>query len=155
MLVVAAVVVTVAVIASVALAPLASVPTVHRPVLEVYVGALGTDVTKLRPAGNRSVICTPVAVLGPLFVAVTVNVTWLPRLGVRFDTVLVIAMSAACPVTVAEAVLLPATGSGSVSAVLVAVLVTEVVPVTVATIERVAFPPLATAPTIHTPVPEV
>src|ERR1700704_6968475 len=97
----------------------------------------------------------PVALLGPLLVAVTVKVTWLPRLGVAFDTVLVIAISAACPVTVAEAVLLPATGSVSVSAVLVAVLVTAVVPVTVATIERVALAALASGPMFHTPVPEL
>src|SRR3977135_2926835 len=96
----------------------------------------------------------PVALLGPLLVAVTVKVTWLPRLGVAFETVLVIAISAACPVTVAEAVLLPATGSVSVSAVLVAVFVTVVVPVTVATIERVALPPLAIAPMFQTPRPD-
>ena len=113
---------------------------------------LGAAETKVRPAGSRSVTCTPVALLGPLLVAVTVKVTLVPRLGVGLSTILVMAMSAACPVTVAEAVLLPATGSGWSSAVLVAVLVTAVVPVTVATIESVALAPLARAPMFQTPV---
>ena len=119
------------------------------------VPALGAADTKVRPAGSESVTCTPVALLGPLLVAVTVKVTLEPKLGVALSTILVTAMSAACPVTVAEAVLLPATGSGCTSAVLVAVLVTAVVPVTVATIDSVALAPLARAPMFQTPVPEL
>jgi hypothetical protein len=76
----------------------------------------------------------------------------LPRGTAELDAVLAMAMSADCPLTVAEAVLLPATGSGWSSAVLVAVLVTAVVPVTVATIASVAFDPLASAPRFQTPV---
>ena len=54
--------------------------------------------------------------------------------------------------TVAVAELLAATGSGWFSAVLVAVLVTGLVPVTVATIDSVAFALLASAPMVQTPV---
>ena len=114
---------------------------------------LGTAETKVRPAGRRSVTCTPVALLGPLFVAVTVKVTLAPKLGVAFETIFVTAMSAACPVTVAEAELLPATESGWLAAVLVAVLVVAAVVVTVAVIASVALAPLASAAIVQTPVP--
>src|SRR5450631_1801361 len=107
---------------------------------------LGTAETNVRPAGKTSVTWTPVALLGPLLVAVTTKVALDPSGTAGLDTVLASVMSAACPVTVADAELLPATASGSTSAVLAAVLVAAVVPVTVATIESVAFDPLASAP---------
>src|SRR4029077_9939174 len=120
-LVVAAVVFAGAVITSVALAPLMRGPLVHSPVPEFDGPALGVARTSVSPAGSRSATSTPVALLGPLFVAVTVNVTLLPRFGVGLSTVFVMAMSAATGVTVATAELLPATGSVCISPVLVAV----------------------------------
>src|SRR4029077_20425470 len=98
--------------ASVALAPLASVPTVQTPVPERYEPVLGVPETKVNPAGSRSVTCTPVALLGPLLVAVRVKVTLLPKLGVALSTVLVTAMSAAWPDTVADAESLAGRRSG-------------------------------------------
>src|ERR1700704_979680 len=56
--------------------------------------ALGAADTNVRPAGSRSVTTTPVALLGPLLVAVTVNVTLVFWFGVALLTVLVTAMSA-------------------------------------------------------------
>src|SRR5262249_58836736 len=70
--------VTVALRTRVALAPTARVPTAHTPVAAVYVPRLGVADTKLRPAGRRSWTETPVAVFGPMFVRVTVNVTTSP-----------------------------------------------------------------------------
>ena len=56
---------------------------------------------------------TPVAPVGPRFVAVTMNVTVVPTVGVALSTVFVTAMSAAgWPFTTAAATLLLASGSG-------------------------------------------
>ena len=49
---------------------------------------LGVADTKVSPAGNRSVTCTPVAASGPLLVSVTVKVMVSPTLGVGSLTVL-------------------------------------------------------------------
>src|SRR5450759_929006 len=87
-LVVGDVVFTLATMERVLLAPLARVPTVQSPVAELY-GPLGAAETKDSPAGIRSFTTTPVALLGPLFFAVTVKVTLVPKPGVGFDTVLV------------------------------------------------------------------
>src|ERR1700730_10663338 len=56
--------------------------------------ALGAADTNVKPAGSRSVTCTPVALLGPLLLAVMVNVTFVFWFGVALLTVLVTAMSA-------------------------------------------------------------
>ena len=48
----------------------------------------------MSPAGSRSVTWTPVALSGPLLVAVTVKATLVPKLGVALSTAFVIAMSA-------------------------------------------------------------
>src|ERR1700687_4780919 len=98
-----------------------------------------------------SVTFTPVAFTGPLLWAVIVNVTLLFRFGVALSTVFVMAMSAACPVTITDALLLPATGSGCVSADLLAVFVSAEVLVSVATMVSVALPPLARAPMVQVP----
>ncbi|HSP10284.1 MAG TPA: hypothetical protein VLU92_11900 [Candidatus Dormibacteraeota bacterium] len=67
---------TVATMERVACAVLARAPMFHIPVADVYVvPALGVAETSVRPAGSRSVTWTPVALLGPLFLAVTVKVT--------------------------------------------------------------------------------
>src|SRR4029077_2416455 len=124
------------------------------PLLGSYAPALGVAETNARPAGSRSVTWSPVAPLGPWLLAVMVKVTSLPTFGVGLSTVLVMPMSAASPVTVALAVLLPLTGSTWPSAVLVAVFVIADVPVAVAVIDRVALDPLARAPMVQTPVPE-
>ena len=63
--------------------------------------------TKVRPAGSRSVTCTPVAESGPLLLSVTVKVIVSPTLGVGSSTVLLTWRSACCGVSVALAVLLP------------------------------------------------
>ena len=97
---------------------------------------LAVDETMIRPAGSTSVTCTPVAVLGPLLVAVRLKVTFVPKSGTGLSTDLVIAMSACWPVTVTEDESFAELGSGWFPAVRVAVLVTGVVVFTVATIDR-------------------
>src|ERR1700674_854360 len=91
--------------------------------------------------------------LGPLLVAVIVNVTFVPNSGLALLTDLVTAMSADCPVTGTEAESLPGTRSGWLPAVLVAVLVTVVVLVEVAVMVRVWLAPLASGPICQIPVP--
>ncbi len=59
---------------SVAEAPFASVPTVHRPEAGPYVPCDAAEETKPRFAGRTSVTTTAFAADGPAFVAVTVNV---------------------------------------------------------------------------------
>src|ERR1700694_312390 len=108
-----------------------------------------------RPAGSGSLTTTPVALLGPLLVAVMVNVTLVPWFGRVLSTSFVMAMSAATGVTVALGESFPESGSGWTSAVLVAVFVAGAVVFTVATIDRVALAPLATAPMFQSPVPAV
>ena len=56
-------------------------------------------------------------------------------------------------VTVTVAVLLPATGSAGVLAVMVAVFEIAEAPATVATIANVCDAPVVTVPTLHSPVP--
>ena len=64
---------TVARIVRTAEEPLATVPTVHVDVgAGTYVPWLGVADTNVSPAGNISCTITPVALLGPLFVNVTV-----------------------------------------------------------------------------------
>ena len=79
---------------SVACAPFARLPTVQRPVAEAYVPWLGFELTRLSPAGSRSVTWTPVPLAGPLSVRVTVKVIVSPTLGVGLLTVLTRARSA-------------------------------------------------------------
>src|ERR1700687_1238835 len=98
-----------------------------------------------------SVTFTPGAFTGPVLWAVMVNVTLLFKFGVALSTVFVMAMSAACPVTITDALLLPATGSGCVSADLLAVFVSAEVLVSVATMVSVALAPLARAPMVQVP----
>src|SRR5438876_536945 len=57
---------TLALMVRVALAALARLPTLHTPVPLVYVPWLGVALTKVSPAGSRSLTDTFVAVLGPL-----------------------------------------------------------------------------------------
>ena len=112
--------------------------------------------TKVRPAGSRSVTTTPVALLGPLLVAVMVKVTLVFRFGVELSTVLVMAMSADTGVMVAQAEVVAGDRVRLVfSAVLVAVLVVGAVVLTVAVMARVALAPLARAPMFQIPLPEL
>src|SRR5262249_46303793 len=53
-------------------APLATLPTFHRPVRLSYVPWLGVSATKDRPPGSRSVTRTLLAASGPALVRVTV-----------------------------------------------------------------------------------
>ena len=106
----------------------------------------------MRPAGSRSCTATPVAASGPALVRVTVKVIVSPTFGVGLLTVLVIARSACCGVSVALAVLLPGLGSNWSAAVMVAVLVCAAGPATVAVRVSVACAPLASAPTVQRPV---
>src|SRR6516164_7054001 len=48
-----------------------TMPTIHRPVVLLYVPRLGVADTKVRPPGSRSVTATLVAASGPLLVKVT------------------------------------------------------------------------------------
>ena len=71
--------VTVATICNVAVfcpAVLLNAPSVHKPVPLLNVPTEGVALTKVRPAGNTSVTWTPLAATGPLFVTVTVKVTF-------------------------------------------------------------------------------
>src|SRR4051812_27135863 len=115
---------------------------------------LGLADTKVRPAGSGSVIRTPVAVLGPLLVRVTVKVMVSPTLGVASLTVFVTARSARCGVSVALAVLLLELGSNWSAAATVAVLVRASRLVTVAVIVKVCGLAGLTAPTSHVPAAE-
>ena len=104
--------VTVAVMVSVDDAPVVSDPTVQTPVPLLYVPWPAVAETKVRPAGNRSVTWTPVALLGPLLVAVTVKATFWPAIGEALLTVFVIAMSALLTTVVgSDAVSLPVLAS--------------------------------------------
>ena len=67
--------------------------------------------TKFRPPGSASVTCTLLAALGPLSERVTVKVTVSPTFGVGLLTVLLMARSACCGVSVAEALLFAEFGS--------------------------------------------
>src|SRR4029077_7150191 len=92
-------------------------------VTEVKRPTLGAAETKARPAGSRSVTCTPVALLGPLLVAVMVKSTGAPRFGRVLSTVFARAMSAETGLMEALAESLASAGSGWSSALLVAVFV--------------------------------
>ena len=108
---------------------------------------------KPRPAGRTSVSTTPVASLGPWLVAVTVKVTTSPTEGMASSTVFWTATSAAAAAfSGAEAESLPVSGSGSVCAVLVAMLVIVPACVTTAWMTSPARPPLSSWPTSHCPV---
>ena len=109
--------------------------------------------TNVRPAGSASIAETAVAAsLGPLFVTVSVNVTLVPSAGVALLTDFVIDTSASGALTAADAELFPGTGS-YVADEAVAVFVSNVWVVTVATIVRVPLAPFVRSPTVHAPVP--
>src|SRR5262249_48858276 len=93
-------------------------PIVHIPDVGSYVPCDGVAETSASPA-NRSVTTTPLASLGPVLVAVTVNVTFCPTAGVGLSTVFWMPTSAegaAFSVATAESLLV--FGSGSLAAVL-------------------------------------
>ena len=87
---------TCTVMVKVAVVPLFSVPMFHIPVDSLYVPVpwVLADL-KSSPSGRMSVICTPVASSGPLFVVVMVMVMVSPLLGVLLLTVWCTCMSAA------------------------------------------------------------
>src|SRR6478736_5840881 len=122
-LVAAAVLMTVAVMFSVAPAALATVPTFHRPVPEAYVPWLEVAPTNVNPAGSRSATRTPVAALGPALERVTVKAIWSPTLGVGLLTDFATIRSARCGVSVALAVLFAGLVSCAPEPPMVAVLV--------------------------------
>src|ERR1035437_9947425 len=80
------------VIFKVSMAPLVKIPIDQRPVLDAYKPLLSSE-TKVKPEGSRSVTFTPVALLGPLFVAVNVKTILLPVIGVELFTVFTIERS--------------------------------------------------------------
>ena len=91
---------------------LAKLPTVQFGA--VYVPTDGVALTNVYPDGNASATLTPVAPLGPLLLAVIVNVTLLPTFGVALLTVFVTAKSVCGTGTgVLVAVLLSSVGSVS------------------------------------------
>ena len=101
-----------AVICSVAVAPLARLPTVQTPALYA---AAGLALTNEYPAGRASLTLTPVAADGPRLVAVRVKTTCEPTFGVALSTVLAMARSD-CGTGLVDwlLVLLPVSGSCSV-----------------------------------------
>src|SRR5436189_189946 len=103
----------------VVVAPLAKSPTNQ---LSAVV-AVGVALTKVYPVGSISLTFTLVALLGPLFVAVMVKVTFVPIVGALLLTVLTTdksVLDTGVGVTVLE--LFPDSGSGS-APVIVAMLV--------------------------------
>jgi hypothetical protein len=120
----------------------------------VQVPWLGVTDTNVTPAGNVSVKLTPVAVLGPALLTLTVYVSVLAATTGSGESVLVTLTSAeAVTVVVALALLFALLGSDSL-AVTVAVLV--IVPPAlgaVTVIVTVADPPLAIPPRLHVTVP--
>ncbi len=145
----------VATICKVAVAPLFSVPMVHRPVVWLYVPCAVALVTYVRPWGRRSVTRAFWAADGPLLVTTMVNVTLLPTVGVVVEAIFVTARSAvvttAPMVTVTLDVLLAVLGSVT-SDVPEAVLMTVPAVEAVATICKVAVAPLFSVPMVHRPV---
>ena len=96
--------VTRAVIVNPALSPLASRPTVQRPVAESYEPCEGPADSNASPADNTSVTPMPVAGLGPWFATITWNVSSSPTCGADRVSALVtlrLADSAALSVTLA------------------------------------------------------
>src|SRR5262249_61297128 len=103
-------------------------------------------------AGSASVTVTPLASLGPLLMAVTRKVTVWPTDGVGLSTVFWRARSAeGAAFSGAAAVSLLVFGSGSLAAVLVAMLVITPGCVTCAVMVSVALAPFWRAPTCHCP----
>ena len=134
--------------------PLASEPIVQRPVPTLYEPWLAAAETNARLPGRTSVTTTPLAVDGPLFVAVTVKVNVCETSGAGFETVFPIATSA-CGVTVVGAVEELSAGFGSVSvAVTLAVFVIEGAEAAegVTTMLTVALLPDARLPRAHVTV---
>ena len=104
----------------VALAPLARLPMSHVGVIQVPTD--GFTLTTEYPDGILSVTLTPVAALGPLFLAVIVNVILLPTYGAGLFTVFMMDRSViGTGVGVLVEVLFPGSGSCSLP-VMVAVL---------------------------------
>lgn len=90
------VVFTFTVIVNVAVVPLLRVPMSQIPVVSLYVPVPWVLADwNINPVGNKSVICIPVALSGPLFFAVMVMVMVSPFIGLLLDTVCVTSMSAA------------------------------------------------------------
>src|SRR6185436_11859963 len=107
----------------------------------------------LNPAGRLLFSTIPVAVAGPLFLAVTRKVTvWLIA-GVSSSTDCETWMSInGAPFNLTTAVLLAPLASTSPAALLLASLTIAWMRLTVAVIERVAEAPLASAPMVQRPV---
>ena len=76
---------TVAVIARVALVPFVREPTVQFGADQVPVE--GAALTKVYPDGSTSLTVTPVALYGPLFLAVIVNTTLFPTPGAALSAI--------------------------------------------------------------------
>ena len=123
------------------------------PVAGSYEPCEGACDTNESPAGNVSAIVTPVAGLGPRFVARTVKVTVSPTSASWRSTSLSTSRSAAAVAVVrAAAESLPTTGSGSFWPVLTARFVIVPGAVTVAVRTSCAVSPTASDPTDHAPV---
>ena len=144
---------TLATSVSVACAGESSAPTVQMPVAVSYEPCEGAAETNESPAGNASAIVTPVAGLGPRFVARTVNVSVSPTSASWRSTSLSTSRSAAgVAVVPAAAESLPTIGSGSFWPVLTARFVITPGAVTVAVRTSCAVSLTASDPTDHAPV---
>src|SRR5581483_2729643 len=113
---------------------------------------LAVSVTKVRPDGSTSLTWTLVAESGPLLARLMVKVISSPTLGAALLTVLVIARSALCGVTGALSMLFVVSESNWSRWVMLTMFSWELGLTTVAVILNVAVPPLATLPTVHSPV---
>src|SRR5579884_5482 len=112
---------------------------------------LATYDSKVSPGGSRSLTRTLVAGSGPRLARLMVKVMVSLSLGVALLTVLVMARSARCGVTVTLPLLFEASESNWSRWLRAAVLVSGLGLSTRAWMVRVWVAPLATAPTVQTP----
>src|SRR5262249_50866479 len=106
----------------------------------------------VRPAGNRSVTCTPVVAAGPSSMRVTVNVIVSPTLGRGLLTILATTRSASRGLIEAVALLLAVFGSNWSEWSIVAGLGGGLAVMTREVSVRVCDSPTARVPTVQIPV---
>jgi hypothetical protein len=110
--------------------------------------------TKPTPAGNVSVKLTPVAVLGPALLTLTVYVRLPPdTTGSGLSALVIDRSTEAVTVVLAVVLLLPAFGSFSVAVTVALLVITPPDVGAVTTIVTVALPALAIVPRLHVTVP--
>ena len=146
----------VAVMVIVALAPDASVPTAQTTVPEALVQVPWVELadTNVTPAGRVSVTVAPVAVPGPLLLAVRVYVMVLPATAVAGPVFVMATSAEEVTLVVAEAVLSAVVGSASLPVIVAVLVMVPPVDGAVTVIVIVALAPLTSEPTAQVTVPE-